>query len=191
MRRLAVTSPTTVTLEVALWIIRTSTWGWLALPARRWTRSDSICSGFLPSTCTDPANGMLITPSVFTICSGNVVASVDAVPVRGSSAMAPNSAAGGASQTDTSKTSPGPTTYSGGAFEDSVSENDPRACASRTRRATESVTSMTRIGESTASCSTICAVLGPEEGSHAGKVEQPVNTDIDRANGNDCTDRER
>ena len=61
-----------------------------------------------PFTAMRPANGMLIIPSGATICSGKVTAfvvrDIDCI----SSAMAPNNMAGGASHTDTSRTSPGP-----------------------------------------------------------------------------------
>ena len=135
-RMLVATSPTTVALDVALRSTRTNTCGWFALRARRASMVFSICCGVKPTTLMAPAKGTLTTPLSFTICSGKVVCRVEVKPARASTTLAPNSAAGGASQTAISSASPAPTVYFGGFFVAKDSAKKSFFCAAANWRTT-------------------------------------------------------
>ncbi len=142
MRKLAATSPTTVTLELALRITLTSTCGKLALALSALVMVTSISWGDWPAALTAPTNGTLMVPVLLTICSGRVVMRAPEAPDRGSTVAEPNRLAGGASQIAISSTSPAPTlpvtTES-----PKVSENKERCWLAITLRATASLISTT------------------------------------------------
>ena len=65
----------------------------------------------------------MIVPSLLTICSGKAAAREEAEVERTSRPVPPNRRAGGASQTDTSSTSPRPMVYLTSSPDPSTSEN--------------------------------------------------------------------
>ncbi|KAF5038056.1 hypothetical protein DSECCO2_558220 [anaerobic digester metagenome] len=175
MSALLPTSPTSVTLDVLFLTTRTSTWGWLALPCRRLTMTDSISWVVRPLTGTRPAKGTVIMPSKLTIWPGRVTACEVMVPSMGLNSPAPNSMAGGVSQTEISMTSPGPTRCVSMPDCEKIASKRPSFLASASRLARESLTSTSWMPwmrpVSRFSCT--CCRLAPEEESHPGMVAQP------------------
>src|SRR5450830_823805 len=102
----------------------------------------SISCGDWLAALIAPANGTLMVPALFTICSGNVVTRAPEAPDLGSPTAEPNKLAGGASQIEISITSPAPT-FPVTTELPKVSENKERCWLDNTLRATASLMSIT------------------------------------------------
>jgi hypothetical protein len=99
----------------------------------------------------------------------------DLAPARASSGPAANSSAGGASQTDTSSASPGPTPCTDAALADNCCEKSVSSFNAPSRRATVSFTSISRTADDAGlAAAATCSRLGPDAATHFGGDAQPA-----------------